>query len=42
MNMLLGIDIDTENGYIYVSTMYPITDMKINSKVYNGELISLN
>ena len=42
MNILLGIDVDFENGYIYVSTMYPVTDMKVISKVYRGELISLN
>lgn len=37
-NILVGIEIDEENEYIYVSTMYPITDAKINSKLYSGRL----
>ncbi|MGL5086482.1 MAG: PBECR2 nuclease fold domain-containing protein [Clostridium sp.] len=39
VNILVGIEIDNEKDYIYVSTMYPITDAKIESKLYNGKLI---
>lgn len=38
-NILIGIDIDNERDYIYVSTMYPITEWKINNKLYSGKLI---
>lgn len=38
-NILIGIDIDNERDYIYVSTMYPITEGKINNKLYSGKLI---
>lgn len=40
-NMLLGIEIDREKKYIYVATMYPITDKKINNKLKSGKLIDL-
>lgn len=40
-NILIGVKIDKVEGYIYVSTMYPITDSKIEIKKSNGELISL-
>lgn len=39
VNILVGIEVDAEKGYIYVSTMYPITESKINSKLYSGKLI---
>lgn len=38
-NILIGIDINEERDYIYVSTMYPITDGKIYSRLYSGKLI---
>lgn len=40
-NLLLGIEIDEENSYIYVSTMYPIADRKISNKLYSGRLIEI-
>lgn len=40
-NILVGIEVDTEGNYIYVSTMYPITDSKIRNKLYSGKLIEL-
>ena len=40
-NLLLGIEFDKEKQYIYVSTMYPITKKKINSKLYSGKLIEI-
>lgn len=38
-NILVGIEVDSEKDYIYVSTMYPITEGKIKSKLYSGRLI---
>lgn len=38
INILIGIDINKERDYIYVSTMYPITDSKINNRIYSGKL----
>ena len=38
VNILIGIDINSERDYIYVSTMYPITDGKINNRLYSGKL----
>ena len=39
-NILIGIDINEENDYISVATMYPITDGKIDSRLYSGKLIA--
>lgn len=41
-NLLLGIEIDEENKYIYVSTMYPIAERKISNKLYSGKLIEFS
>jgi len=41
MNILVGIEVDTEENYIYVSTMYPITEGKIKNKLYSGKLIEI-
>ena len=40
-NLLLGVEVDKENKYIYVTTMYPITDNKIKNRIYNGKLIDI-
>ena len=37
--LLLGLEIDIEEHYIYVATMYPITLSKLNARVYKGRLI---
>lgn len=39
-NILIGIDIDDKRDYIYVSTMYPITDGKIDTRLFSGKLIA--
>lgn len=39
INILIGIDIDDKKDYIYVSTMYPITEGKIDSRLFSGKLI---
>ena len=36
--ILIGIEINRFRDYIYVSTMYPVTDKKINNKIYSGKL----
>ena len=38
--LLLGLEVDTENQYIYVATLYPITKNKLESRRYSGKLIS--
>lgn len=38
-NLLLGVEVDEKNEYIYVTTMYPITDKKIRNRIYSGKLI---
>ena len=40
-NLLLGVEVDEEREYIYVTTMYPITDKKIENRVYSGKLINI-
>ena len=40
-NLLLGVEVDEEKQYIYVTTMYPITDMKIENRIYSGKLINI-
>ena len=38
-SILVGIEIDREKQYIYVSTMYPISKRKIENKIKSGKLI---
>ena len=40
-NLLLGGEVDEKHEYIYVTTMYPITDKKIENKIYSGKLIDI-
>ena len=40
-NLLLGVEVDEEKEYIYVTTMYHITDKKIENRVYSGKLINI-
>lgn len=37
--LLLGLQVDEENNYIYVSTLYPITEGKINQRLFSGKLL---
>lgn len=39
--LLLGLEIDLEDEYIYVATMYPITLSKLNSRIYRGRLMKV-
>ncbi|MGL4774418.1 MAG: PBECR2 nuclease fold domain-containing protein [Clostridium sp.] len=37
--LLLGLKVDEEKNYIYVTTLYPITEGKINQRLYSGKLV---
>lgn len=37
-NVLVGIKLDEENGYLYVSTMYEIQEGKINRRLHSGRI----
>ena len=37
--LLLGLEVDLEEEYIYVSTLYPITKSKIDNRIYSGRII---
>lgn len=39
--LLLGLEVDLEENYIYVATMYPITLSKMNSRIYRGRLLKV-
>lgn len=39
--LLLGLEIDTEEQYIYVTTMYPITMSKMNARIYRRRLVKI-
>lgn len=39
--LLLGMEIDLEDQYIYVATMYPITFSKMNARVCRGRLVKV-
>lgn len=34
----MGIKLDEENGYLYVSTMHDIQEGKINRRLYSGRI----
>ena len=40
-HLLLVVEVDEKHEYIYVTTMYPITDKKIENKIYSGKLIDI-
>ncbi|KMT21625.1 PBECR2 nuclease fold domain-containing protein [Clostridium cylindrosporum] len=35
-HILVAVDVDKEDGYIYISSMYPITDAKLESRICSG------
>ena len=39
--LLLGLDMDIPDKYIYVATLYPITSCKLRGKLFNNRLIVL-
>jgi len=39
--LLLGMEIDLEDQYIYVATMYPITFSKMNARICRGRLVKV-
>lgn len=40
--LLLGVEVDEMNQYIYVSTMYPINNNKVKNRLDYGDLIKVN
>lgn len=41
-NILVGIKLDKENGYLYVSTMHDIQESKIQRRLYSGRIREYN
>lgn len=41
IELLLGLEIDAVDQYIYVATLYPITIGKLNSKLFNGNVVKV-
>ena len=39
IELLLGLEIDAADKYIYVATLYPITIGKLNSKLFKGNIV---
>lgn len=39
IELLLGLEIDAADEYIYVATLYPITIGKLNSKLFKGNIV---
>ena len=37
-NILIGIKVDENKGYLYISTMYDISESKIQRRLYSGRL----
>ena len=37
-NVLIGIKLDKDNDYLYVSTMHDITESKIQRRLYSGRI----
>lgn len=36
--IMLILEVDLDNNYIYVSSMYPVTKSKMRNKIYSGKL----
>lgn len=39
--IFLGLEIDVEGEYVYVATMYPLTESKLNARIYRGRLVKI-
>lgn len=39
--LLLGLEIDMEGQYIYIATMYPISESKMNARIHRGRLLAI-
>jgi len=37
-NVLIGIKLSEDNGYLYVSTMYELQESKLNRRIYSGRI----
>lgn len=41
-NILVAVDADINSNYIYVASLYPISESKLNNRVSSGRLVQLN
>ena len=41
-NVLLGIKLDADQNYLYVSTMYDVSEAKISRRLYSGRIKEIN
>lgn len=41
-NILVAVDADLNSNYIYVASLYPISESKLNNRVSSGRLVLLN
>lgn len=39
--ILLALDIDKKQNYIYVASMYPISSSKVENRIHNGKLMKI-
>ncbi|MCM1326719.1 MAG: hypothetical protein NC243_09405 [Lachnoclostridium sp.] len=37
-NVMIGIKLDSDNGYLYVSTMHDIQEKKIERRLFSGRI----
>ena len=37
-NVLLGVKLEKEGQYLYISTMYEVQESKLNRRLYSGRL----
>lgn len=40
--IMLVLEVDKEEGYMYVATMYPLTKSKLKNSIYSGSLLETN
>ena len=38
LNVLLGVKLEKEGQYLYISTMYEVQESKLNRRLYSGRL----
>lgn len=39
VNLLVAVEVDLDNNYIYVASLYPLSESKLNSRITSGRLI---
>lgn len=41
-NILLALQFDTKDNYIYVASLYPITEGKLNNRLHSKRILKVN